>query len=60
MAKRTVIPCVSGQDGPYSSELLLYEDHEIDGPKRRTFAFNVDRMDLRFRVPVSNQLRVVG
>ena len=45
MAKRALISGVTGQDGAYLAELLLSEDYEVWGIKRRSSSFNTARVD---------------
>jgi len=43
--KRALITGVTGQDGSYLSELLLYKGYEVHGLIRRASTFNTSRID---------------
>ena len=45
MKKVALITGVTGQDGAYLSEFLLYKGYEVHGVKRRSSQFNTDRID---------------
>jgi GDPmannose 4,6-dehydratase len=45
MAKTALITGITGQDGAYLAELLLYKGYDVHGIKRRTSLFNTDRID---------------
>ena len=45
MKKRALISGITGQDGAYLAELLLYKGYEVHGIKRRASLFNTDRID---------------
>ena len=43
--KRALITGITGQDGSYLSELLLYKGYEVHGLIRRASTFNTSRID---------------
>jgi GDPmannose 4,6-dehydratase len=45
MKKRALITGIAGQDGAYLAELLLAQDYEVHGIKRRASSFNTARID---------------
>ncbi|HWI11111.1 MAG TPA: GDP-mannose 4,6-dehydratase, partial [Burkholderiaceae bacterium] len=49
--KVALITGVTGQDGAYLSELLLYKGYEVHGIKRRASLFNTDRIDHLYQDP---------
>jgi len=51
MAKIALITGITGQDGAYLAELLLYKGYEVHGIKRRTSLFNTDRLDHLYQDP---------
>jgi GDPmannose 4,6-dehydratase len=42
---RALITGITGQDGSYLAEFLLYKGYEVHGLKRRSSSFNTDRVD---------------
>lgn len=46
---RALITGVTGQDGSYLAELLLYKGYEVHGLKRRSSSFNTERVDHIYR-----------
>jgi GDPmannose 4,6-dehydratase len=51
MPKKALITGITGQDGAYLTELLLYKGYEVHGIKRRTSLFNTDRIDHLYQDP---------
>ncbi len=51
MSKRALITGVTGQDGAYLAELLLENEYEVHGIKRRASSFNTDRIDHLYQDP---------
>jgi len=49
--KVALITGVTGQDGAYLSEFLLYKGYEVHGIKRRSSSFNTDRIDHLYQDP---------
>ena len=49
--KKALITGVTGQDGSYLAELLLENNYEVHGLKRRTSLFNTDRVDHLYQDP---------
>lgn len=45
MAKRALITGITGQDGSYLAELLLYKGYEVHGIIRRSSSFNTGRIE---------------
>lgn len=45
MTKRALITGITGQDGSYLAELLLYKGYEVHGLIRRASTFNTGRID---------------
>ena len=43
--KKSLITCISGQDGYYLSKLLLENDYEVHGTLRRSSSINTSRID---------------
>ena len=43
--KKALITGVTGQDGSYLAEFLLYKGYEVHGIKRRSSSFNTGRVD---------------
>jgi len=44
-SKRALITGITGQDGSYLAELLLYKGYEVHGLIRRSSSFNTERLD---------------
>ena len=51
MAKRALISGITGQDGSYLAELLLYKGYEVHGLIRRASTFNTTRIDHIYKDP---------
>ena len=49
--KRTLITGITGQDGSYLAEFLLFKGYEIHGIIRRASTFNTSRIDHIYRDP---------
>lgn len=49
--KKALITGVTGQDGSYLAELLLYEGYEVHGLIRRSSSFNTGRIDHIYQDP---------
>jgi GDPmannose 4,6-dehydratase len=49
--KRALITGVTGQDGSYLAELLLSQEYEVHGLKRRSSLFNTGRVDHIYEDP---------
>ena len=45
MKKRALITGITGQDGSYLAELLLDQDYDVIGLRRRTRTVNLERID---------------
>jgi GDPmannose 4,6-dehydratase len=45
MPRKALITGITGQDGSYLAELLLFKDYEVHGIKRRSSSFNTERID---------------
>jgi GDPmannose 4,6-dehydratase len=52
--KSALITGITGQDGSYLAELLLYKGYEVHGLIRRTSTFNTRRIDHLYHDPHSN------
>jgi len=46
-----LIAGVTGQDGGYLAEILLANNYEVHGIKRRVSSFNSDRIDHLYQDP---------
>ena len=57
--KRALITGITGQDGAYLAELLLYKGYEVHGIKRRSSLFNTQRIDHLYQDPHEEDLRFV-
>jgi GDPmannose 4,6-dehydratase len=57
-AKRAIITGITGQDGSYLAELLLFKGYEVHGLIRRASTFNTERIDHLYHDPheADNQL----
>ena len=53
--KKALITGVTGQDGAYLSNLLLKNDYEVHGIKRRSSSFNTGRLDNIYNDPHDNE-----
>ncbi len=51
MKKTALITGVTGQDGAYLAEFLLYKGYLVHGIKRRSSSFNTERIDHLYRDP---------
>ena len=49
--KKALITGVTGQDGAYLSNLLLKNNYEVHGIKRRSSSFNTGRLDNIYNDP---------
>src|SRR5476651_1459218 len=49
--KIALITCITGQDGAYLTEFLLFKGYEVHGIKRRSSLFNTDRIDHLYQDP---------
>ena len=53
--KKALITGVTGQDGAYLSNLLLKNNYEVHGIKRRSSSFNTGRLDNIYNDPHDNE-----
>jgi GDPmannose 4,6-dehydratase len=51
MTKKAFITGITGQDGSYLAELLLYKGYEVHGLVRRSSTFNTSRIDHIYQDP---------
>ena len=51
MKKKALITGITGQDGSYLAELLLFKGYEVHGLIRRSSTFNTDRIDHLYQDP---------
>jgi len=51
LSKKALIAGVTGQDGGYLAEILLANNYEVHGIKRRVSSFNSDRIDHLYQDP---------
>ena len=58
MKKVALITGVTGQDGSYLAELLLFKGYEVHGIKRRASSFNTERIDHIYEDPLFNNTRL--
>ena len=49
--KVALITGITGQDGSYLTEFLLYKGYEVHGIKRRASSFNTTRIDHLYKDP---------
>ena len=49
--KIALITGITGQDGAYLAEFLLYKGYEVHGIKRRSSLFNTERIDHLYKDP---------
>ena len=49
--KKAIISGITGQDGSYLTELLLEQNYEVHGIKRRSSSFNTERIDHLYQDP---------
>jgi GDPmannose 4,6-dehydratase len=52
--KKAFVTGITGQDGSYLTELLLFKDYEVHGLIRRASTFNTRRIDHIYRDPHGN------
>ncbi len=57
--KRALITGVTGQDGSYLAEFLLYKDYEVHGIIRRASTFNTGRIDHIYKDPHKSGVRLL-
>ncbi len=58
MAKKALITGITGQDGSYLAEFLLSKGYEVHGLRRRSSAFNTQRIDHIYVDPHSPEARL--
>ncbi len=58
MLKRALISGITGQDGSYLAELLLYKGYEVHGLMRKASTFNTARIDHIYRDPHESDVRL--
>src|SRR5450432_1642550 len=58
MAKTALITGITGQDGAYLTELLLFKGYEVHGIKRRSSLFNTDRIDHLYQDPHEKNVKL--
>jgi GDPmannose 4,6-dehydratase len=51
LKKKAFITGITGQDGSYLAELLLFKGYEVHGLIRRSSSFNTGRLDLIYKDP---------
>jgi len=51
MIKKALITGITGQDGSYLAELLLFKGYDVHGLIRRSSTFNTDRIDHLYQDP---------
>jgi GDPmannose 4,6-dehydratase len=56
--KRALITGITGQDGSYLADLLLYKGYEVHGVIRRSSSFNTDRIEHLYRDPHDPETRL--
>jgi GDPmannose 4,6-dehydratase len=56
--KRALITGITGQDGSYLAELLLFHGYEVHGIIRRASTFNTQRIDHLYQDPHAAQARL--
>ena len=54
-----LITGITGQDGAYLAEFLLYKGYIVHGIKRRASLFNTDRVDHLYQDPHGPDLRFI-
>ena len=57
--KKALITGITGQDGAYLAELLLYKGYEVHGIKRRSSSFNTGRIDHLYQDPHENNVNLL-
>jgi len=55
---KALITGITGQDGSYLAEFLLYKGYEVHGIIRRSSTFNTDRIDHLYEDPHHPQVRI--
>jgi len=55
--KKALITGVTGQDGSYLAEFLLYKGYEVHGIIRRSSSFNTGRIDMIYQDPHQEGIR---
>src|SRR5436305_468639 len=58
MAKKALITGISGQDGSYLAELLLFKGYDVHGIIRRASTFNTGRLESIYSDPHSGRTRL--
>ncbi|MFT4155392.1 GDP-mannose 4,6-dehydratase [Parafilimonas sp.] len=58
MSKKALLTGITGQDGAYLAELLLFKGYEVHGIKRRSSLFNTDRIDHLYQDPHDKNVRL--
>jgi GDPmannose 4,6-dehydratase len=58
MLKKALITGITGQDGSYLTELLLYKGYEVHGLIRRSSSFNTSRIDHLYVDPHETDARL--
>ena len=58
MPKKALITGITGQDGPYLTELLLSKGYEVHGIIRRASSFNTGKIDHLYKDPHINGVRM--
>ena len=58
MPKRALITGITGQDGSYLAEFLLYKGYEVHGLIRRASTFNTDRINHIYQDPHDPEARL--
>lgn len=59
MAKKALITGITGQDGSYLAEFLLYKGYEVHGIIRRASSFNTARLDHIYEDPHIQNARLL-
>ena len=58
MAKKALITGITGQDGSYLAEFLLFKGYEVHGLIRRASTFNTSRIDHIYKDPHMRGVRL--
>ena len=56
--KTALITGITGQDGGYLAEFLLWKGYAVHGIKRRASSFNADRIDHLYQDPHEKDVRL--
>src|SRR3989339_1210706 len=56
--KKALITGITGQDGSYLAEFLIYKGYEVHGIIRRASTFNTQRIDHIYQDPHANNVRL--